>query len=84
MVSMAIRSAPPPRRLHHLGKDVHRLFKLQSAGGLQQLADGAHIQGHQPRPRAASRAAATAAGTTSATVLPQWASFSRLAPKVLA
>ena len=32
----------------------------------------------------ASRAAATAAGTTSATVLPQWASFSRLAPKVLA
>ena len=40
-----------PRRragLHHLGKDVHRLFKLQSAGGLQQLADGAHIQGHQP------------------------------------
>ena len=40
-----------PRRragLHHLGKDVHRLFKLQGAGGLQQLADGAHVQGHQP------------------------------------
>ena len=40
----------PCRRagLHHLGKDVHRLFKLQGAGGLQQLADGAHVQGHQP------------------------------------
>ena len=33
---------------------------------------------------AACLAAETAAGTISSTVLPQWASFSRLAPKVLA
>ena len=36
----------------HAGRDdllenVHRLFKLQRTGGLQQLADGAHIQRHQ-------------------------------------
>ena len=30
-----------------MGEHVHRLFEFQSAGGLEQLADGADIQRHQ-------------------------------------
>ena len=38
-------------RLHactdHLGKQVHRVFKAQHTGGLQQLAAGTDVQSHQ-------------------------------------
>ena len=33
--------------LDDLGKDIHRLFEAQGADGLQQLADGPHVQSDQ-------------------------------------
>ena len=85
MVSMTMRSAPAAApALTTWAKMSTAVSKSRMPVGSSSCPVGPISRATRARPWAASLARATAAGTISSTVFPQWESFSRLAPKVLA